>query len=177
MPIHMTCHDEIVTEVDEARVEEAKALLRHEMLMVPEWAAGLPLQSEENICPWYTKSKTALSGSRRDGVSPRAGEAGVSSTPSAHQPKILRWPEPVRAGRQLPCHLMGELLRETERFWVFRRPSGQIERCAKSYLTDVDQGRGVTSMGRFRGEARQASPVHFEPCPDCPDYAATEAAQ
>jgi DNA polymerase len=60
MPIRMTTHDEIVCEVDEARAEEAKALLRREMLTVPEWATGLPLQSEECTCRWYTKSKAAL---------------------------------------------------------------------------------------------------------------------
>ena len=53
----MTTHDEIVVEVDEARAEEAKALLRREMLTLPDWAAGLPLQSEETVCAWYTKSK------------------------------------------------------------------------------------------------------------------------
>jgi DNA polymerase bacteriophage-type len=63
MPIRMTTHDEIVCEVDEARAEEAKALLRREMLTVPDWAAGLPLQSEESICAWYSKSKAALRGS------------------------------------------------------------------------------------------------------------------
>ena len=60
MPIRMTTHDEIVCEVDEARAEEAKALLRREMLTLPDWAAGLPLQSEESVCAWYTKSKAAL---------------------------------------------------------------------------------------------------------------------
>jgi DNA polymerase bacteriophage-type len=60
MPIRMTTHDEIVCEVDEARAEEAKALLRREMLTVPEWATGLPLQSEETVCRWYTKAKAAL---------------------------------------------------------------------------------------------------------------------
>ena len=50
MPIRMTTHDEIVCEVDEARAEEAKAILRREMLTVPDWAAGLPLQSEESVC-------------------------------------------------------------------------------------------------------------------------------
>jgi DNA polymerase len=64
MPIRMTCHDEIVCEVDEARAEEAKALLRREMLTLPDWATGLPLQSEENVCRWYTKSKAALSGGK-----------------------------------------------------------------------------------------------------------------
>ena len=48
MPIRMTTHDEIVCEVDEARAEEAKAILRREMLTLPDWAAGLPLQSEES---------------------------------------------------------------------------------------------------------------------------------
>ena len=62
MPIRMTTHDEIVCEVDEARAEEAKAILRREMLTVPDWAAGLPLASEEASCGYYTKSKTALSG-------------------------------------------------------------------------------------------------------------------
>ena len=60
MPIRMTTHDEIVCEVDEARAEEAKALLRREMLTLPDWAAGLPLQSEESVCPYYTKAKAAL---------------------------------------------------------------------------------------------------------------------
>jgi DNA polymerase len=48
MPIRMTTHDEIVCEVDEARAEEAKARLRREMLTLPDWAEGLPLQSEES---------------------------------------------------------------------------------------------------------------------------------
>jgi DNA polymerase I-like protein with 3'-5' exonuclease and polymerase domains len=62
MPIRMTTHDEIVCEVDEARAEEAKAILRREMLTLPDWATGLPLQSEENSCGWYTKAKAALGG-------------------------------------------------------------------------------------------------------------------
>ena len=62
MPIRMTTHDEIVCEVDEARAGEAKAILRREMLTLPDWAAGLPLASEEASCGYYTKSKTALSG-------------------------------------------------------------------------------------------------------------------
>jgi hypothetical protein len=61
MPIRMTCHDEIVCEVDEARAEEAKAILQREMLTVPDWAEGLPLASEEQILGWYSKSKIALS--------------------------------------------------------------------------------------------------------------------
>jgi len=61
MPIRMTTHDEIVCEVDEARAEEAKAILRREMLTLPKWAQGLPLQSEESVCARYTKSKTTLS--------------------------------------------------------------------------------------------------------------------
>ena len=60
MPIRMTTHDEIVCEVDAARAAEAKALLRREMLTVAVWAAGLPLQSEESICAYYTKAKGAL---------------------------------------------------------------------------------------------------------------------
>jgi DNA polymerase len=60
MPIRMTTHDEIVVEVDAARAEEAKAILRREMLTLPSWAEGLPLQSEENVCARYTKSKAAL---------------------------------------------------------------------------------------------------------------------
>jgi DNA polymerase bacteriophage-type len=60
MPIRMSTHDEIVCEVDEARADEAKALLRREMLTLPTWAAGLPLASEESVCPYYTKSKAAL---------------------------------------------------------------------------------------------------------------------
>src|SRR5262249_47944392 len=62
IPIRMTTHDEIVCEVDEARAEEAKALLRREMLTLPDWATGLPLQSEENSRAWYTKAKAARGG-------------------------------------------------------------------------------------------------------------------
>jgi hypothetical protein len=58
----MTCHDEILVECDEARAEEAKAILRREMLTLPDWAAGLPLASEESVCPYYTKAKAALRG-------------------------------------------------------------------------------------------------------------------
>src|SRR5262245_29128291 len=64
MPIRATTHDEILCEVDEARAEEAKALLRCEMLTVLDWAEGLPLQSEESVCRWYTKSKAALRGGK-----------------------------------------------------------------------------------------------------------------
>jgi DNA polymerase len=64
MPIRMTTHDEVVCEVDEARAAEAKALLRREMLILPEWATGLPLQSEESACAYYTKSKAALEGGK-----------------------------------------------------------------------------------------------------------------
>jgi DNA polymerase bacteriophage-type len=60
MPVRLHTHDEIVCEVDEARAEEAKALLRREMLTLPDWAAGLPLQSEESVCSYYTKAKAAL---------------------------------------------------------------------------------------------------------------------
>jgi hypothetical protein len=60
MPIRMTTHDEIVCEVDEARAEEAKAILRREMLTLPGWAEGLPLQSEEQVCKRYSKSKATL---------------------------------------------------------------------------------------------------------------------
>jgi len=59
MPIRMTTHDEIVCEVDAARAEDAKAILRREMLTLPKWADGLPLQSEESVCAWYTKRKIA----------------------------------------------------------------------------------------------------------------------
>src|SRR6516162_9182841 len=61
MPICMTCHDEILCEVDAARADEAKAILRREMLTLPKWAEGLPLQSEESVCARYTKSKITLS--------------------------------------------------------------------------------------------------------------------
>jgi DNA polymerase bacteriophage-type len=60
MPIRLHTHDEIVCEVAEGRAEEAKAILRREMLTLPAWAAGLPLQSEESVCQWYSKSKAAL---------------------------------------------------------------------------------------------------------------------
>jgi DNA polymerase len=57
MRIRMTTHDEVVVEVDEARAEEASALLRREMLTLPDWAEGLPLQSEESVRAYYTKAK------------------------------------------------------------------------------------------------------------------------
>jgi DNA polymerase bacteriophage-type len=60
MPIRMTTHDEVVSEVDMARAEEAKAILRREMLTLPAWADGLPLQSEESVCAYYSKAKAAL---------------------------------------------------------------------------------------------------------------------
>ena len=40
MPIRLHTHDEIVCEVDEARADEAKAILRREMLTLPAWAEG-----------------------------------------------------------------------------------------------------------------------------------------
>jgi hypothetical protein len=58
--IRMTCHDEIVVECDEDRAGDAKAILRREMLTLPDWADGLPLQSEESACSYYTKAKAAL---------------------------------------------------------------------------------------------------------------------
>jgi DNA polymerase len=60
MPIRMTTHDEVVAEVAEARAAEATALLRREMLTLPDWASGLPLQSEESTCRYYTKAKAAF---------------------------------------------------------------------------------------------------------------------
>jgi DNA polymerase len=60
MPIRMTTHDEIVCEVDAVRADEAKAILRREMLTLPGWAEGLPLQSEEQVCKRYSKSKATL---------------------------------------------------------------------------------------------------------------------
>jgi DNA polymerase len=80
MPIRMTTHDEIVAEADEARAEEAKAILRREMLTAPDWAAGLPLQSEEQVHAWYTKSKAALSGKNHECALPRARPAQLSTT-------------------------------------------------------------------------------------------------
>jgi len=61
MSIRMTTHDEIVCEIDAVRAEEAKALLRREMLTLPKWADGLPLQSEEVARSRYSKSKATLS--------------------------------------------------------------------------------------------------------------------
>jgi DNA polymerase len=60
MKIRMTTHDEVVVEVDEARAGEAKAMLRRAMMTQPVWAEGLPLASEESVCPYYTKAKVAL---------------------------------------------------------------------------------------------------------------------
>jgi DNA polymerase len=60
MPIRLHTHDEILIEADEGRAEEAKTILRREMLTLPDWAAGLPLHSDEAVCRYYTKSKAAL---------------------------------------------------------------------------------------------------------------------
>ena len=60
----MTLHDETVTETDDARAEETKAILRREMLTLPDWATGLPLQSEESTCSYYSKAKAALHGGK-----------------------------------------------------------------------------------------------------------------
>jgi DNA polymerase len=60
MPIRLHTHDEIVVEVDEARADEARTLLRREMQTLPDWAAGLPIQSEESVCAWYSKAKAVL---------------------------------------------------------------------------------------------------------------------
>jgi DNA polymerase bacteriophage-type len=84
MPIRMTTHDEIVVEVDEARAEEAKAILRREMQTVPDWAAGLPLQSEESVCPYYSKAKVALR------WTPPSSLASCVHTSSAPQPGCTR---------------------------------------------------------------------------------------
>ena len=51
MPIRLHTHDEILIEVDEERAEEARTILRREMLTLPDWAAGLPMQSEEVHMP------------------------------------------------------------------------------------------------------------------------------
>jgi DNA polymerase I-like protein with 3'-5' exonuclease and polymerase domains len=60
MPIRLHTHDEIVCEVDEARADEARVLLRREMLTLPAWTNGLPIQSEESTCSYYTKAKAAI---------------------------------------------------------------------------------------------------------------------
>jgi DNA polymerase len=59
MKIRMTTHDEIVCEVDRARAQEAKTVLHQEMLRLPAWAEGLPLQAEQSTCFYYTKTKAA----------------------------------------------------------------------------------------------------------------------
>jgi DNA polymerase I-like protein with 3'-5' exonuclease and polymerase domains len=64
MSVRLHTHDELVVEVDEARADEAKALLRREMLTVPDWATGLPLASEEQVHSWYSKAKAALRGDK-----------------------------------------------------------------------------------------------------------------
>jgi DNA polymerase len=60
MPIRTTTHDEVLCEVDEDRAEEARAILHREMLALPAWAEGLPMASDECVCPYYTKAKAAL---------------------------------------------------------------------------------------------------------------------
>jgi hypothetical protein len=34
------------------------------MLTIPDWATGLPPQSEESVCGYYTKAKVALAGGK-----------------------------------------------------------------------------------------------------------------
>jgi hypothetical protein len=92
-------------------------------------------------------------------------EAGRGNRPQIVRWPIWRWREDISS-----CELWGELVKETEHFWVYRNSSGKIKRTAKSYLANIDQGLGYTGFGRCRGDAREASPVHFEPCPHCPDF-------
>jgi site-specific DNA-methyltransferase (adenine-specific) len=103
MPIRMTTHDEIVCEVDEARAEEAKAILRREMLTVSEWAEGLPLQSEEQICRYYTKSKAALEPKTTDKALP----------PSSTPPPSLPPPLPLLKPTTKTCAIVPGDCRET----------------------------------------------------------------
>jgi DNA polymerase len=60
MPIRMTTRDEIVCDVNKERAEEAKVILRREMLTLPDWPENLPLQSEESVAHYYTKAKAAI---------------------------------------------------------------------------------------------------------------------
>ena len=73
-------HDELSVEVDEARVEEAKAILRREMLTLPDWAAGLPLQSEESVC--------ALLHQIEGGASMNAPAPRVTARPIRNAPRL-----------------------------------------------------------------------------------------
>ena len=70
-----------------------------------------------------------------------------------------------------PCDLWGEFVGETKQFWKYRSYcTGKVERTAKTKPANIDQGLGRTDWGRFRGNVRTPSAVHFEPCVNCPDW-------
>ena len=131
MPIRMTTHDEIVCEVDEARAEEAKAILRREMLTLPDWAAGLPLQSEESVCPYYTKS-----------------EGGCSAMNAPFLARILR---------SLPATRRDLALRARRRLSdrAARRRQG---RCRAHGARRADPRRAAPARPGHRAEARRRRP-------------------
>ena len=49
------CHDEIVLEVSESETDAAMADLRSEMLVVPSWATGMPLDCDGWVGDYYRK--------------------------------------------------------------------------------------------------------------------------
>ena len=87
MPIRMTSHDEIVCEVDEARAEEAKAILRREMLTLPDWAAGLPLRQRPACVPGTPRARPRFAGVSHERAHPRARLALV---PAARRDVLVR---------------------------------------------------------------------------------------
>lgn len=55
LQIIFTVHDEIVVEVKDSRVEEARSIVHNAMSTVPKWATGLPLSAETKVSQRYGK--------------------------------------------------------------------------------------------------------------------------
>lgn len=55
LPVVLHVHDETVNEVDVRDVEEAKHEAYKQMTTLPEWAEGLPIESEVVVSEFYTK--------------------------------------------------------------------------------------------------------------------------
>ena len=66
MPIRMTTHDEIVCEVDEARADEAKAILRREMLTLPDWAEGCRCNQRRAFVTGTQRARPPFKGASRE---------------------------------------------------------------------------------------------------------------
>ncbi len=135
MPIRMTTHDEIVCEVDEAAADEAKAILRREMLTLPDWAAGLPLQSEEASLPVLHQNRKRPSNERTFPSSRSALLPGKSRYLALRARRCLSYRAPRR--RQGRCRAHG-VRRPDPR----RTPPPRAGDCAEAGRHDRMAGRG-----------------------------------